>query len=224
MSNRAYLYSLSNRPTSYADRPETISGLSEWSYAVPFTYRVLMSGNPQLCRSLISDGFDSEPAGAKTKLYAVSGDFDVGLARLKKFFDVVRGVAAGSAPDLVEFIDPTVEFLETHRDRYLLLETVELDTMQSEGEAALRACVEKEMDVCRRAGAAVDALTSDASKAGTRLSVASKRKTVPPLDALYGLNISDDFDAETEYPLGLSEWSEVLYYQLWNKAKFDAEN
>ena len=76
MSNRAYLYSHSNRPTADADRPETISGLSEWSYAVPFSYRVLMSGDPQLCSSSISDGFDSEPAGAKTKLYAISGDFD----------------------------------------------------------------------------------------------------------------------------------------------------
>jgi hypothetical protein len=45
MANRAYLYSLSNRPTSYTDRPETITGLSEWPYAIPFTYRVLLSGD-----------------------------------------------------------------------------------------------------------------------------------------------------------------------------------
>ena len=47
MANRSYLYSLSNRPASYADRPETICGLSEWPYAVPFSYRLLMSGDPQ---------------------------------------------------------------------------------------------------------------------------------------------------------------------------------
>ena len=223
MSNRAYLYSLSNRPTAYADRPETISGLSEWSYAVPFSYRVLMSSNPQICASLISDGFDSEPAGAKTKLYAISGDFEGGFARLQKFLEVVRAVAAGSAPDLVQYLGTTVDFLESHRNRYLLLETVELDTMESEGEAALRACVEKEIDVCRRVGAAVDILAADPTRATNRLSVASKRKIVPPLDVLYGLNMSDDFDAETEYPLGLCEWSEVLYYQLWNRAKFEAE-
>jgi hypothetical protein len=35
MSNRVYLYRLSNRPTAYADRPETISGPAEWSYDVP---------------------------------------------------------------------------------------------------------------------------------------------------------------------------------------------
>ena len=62
MANRSYLYSLSNRPTHYTDRPETICGLSEWPYAVPFMYRLLMSGDPQLCASLIADGLeDDEP-------------------------------------------------------------------------------------------------------------------------------------------------------------------
>ena len=70
MANRSYLYSLSNRPTSYADRPETISGLSEWPYDVPFIYRLLMSGDPQLCASLVSDGLDDDEPGSRTRLYA----------------------------------------------------------------------------------------------------------------------------------------------------------
>ena len=224
MANRAYLYSLSNRPTSYADRPDTISGLSEWAYAIPFSYRVLMSGDPRLCASLVSDGFDGEPGTAKTKLHAISGDFEVGFARLKKFASVLRPLVASSSPTLTAGLDETIAFLESHRDRYLLLETVELDTMMSEGEAELRACVEREVAECVRAGAAIDALPADAAGAGATLANAARSHTGPPLDAFHGLRLDDDFDnvrGGTENPLGLG-WSDVLYFELWNRAEFEA--
>lgn len=97
MANRSYLYSLSNRPSSYADRPETISGLSEWPYDVPFMYRLLMSGDPQLCASLVDDGFDSGESDEKTRLYAISSHFDTGFERVKRFAEIVRAAAYLSA-------------------------------------------------------------------------------------------------------------------------------
>ncbi len=226
MANRSYFYSLSNRPTSYADRPETISGLSEWAYAVPFSYRLLMSGDPQLCASLISDGFEDEPDDKKSKLHAISSPFDEGYARLKRFAEVLRPLVAESAPALAGQLDETLSFLEAHRDRYLLLETVELDTMMEEGEAALRACVEEERERCRQAGAAIDALPGNATEAARLLQAAAGRKHEPPLDALLGLRLDDDFDNvvddKTEYPLGL-EWYEELYFSLWNRAEYEAQ-
>ncbi|MBS0262428.1 MAG: hypothetical protein JSS02_10800 [Planctomycetes bacterium] len=223
MANRAYLYSLSNWPTSFADRPETISGLSEWAYAIPFSYRVLMSGDPQLCASLVSDGFDGESADGKTRLHAISGDFDVGFARLKRFISVLRPLAA-SSPTLTAGLDETLAFLEVHRDRYLLLETIELDTMTTEDEAELRACVEREIAECVRAGAAIDALPADTAAAGVSLVNATRTPTPPPLDAFHGLRLDEDFDnvrGGNENPLGL-EWSDVLYFELWNRAQFEA--
>jgi hypothetical protein len=223
MANRAYLYSLSNRPSSYADRPDTISGLSEWAYAIPFSYRVLMSGDPKLCASLVSDGFDGEPADRRTSLHAISGDFEAGFARLKRLISVVRPLAA-SSPTLVAALDETLEFLEAHRDRYLLLETVELDTMTAAGESELRACVEREIAECVRAGAAVDALPADVAAAGAALANATHSRTAPPLDAFHGLRLDDDFDnvrGGNECPLGLG-WSDVLYFKLWNRAEFEA--
>lgn len=98
MANRSYLYSLSNRPTSYADRPETISGLSEWAYDVPFIYRLLMSGDPQLCASLISDGLDDDEPGSRTKLYAISSPFDPGFERVKRFVEILRAAVAVLPP------------------------------------------------------------------------------------------------------------------------------
>lgn len=223
MANRAYLYILSNRPSSYADRPDTISGLSEWAYTIPFSYRVLMSGDTLLCASLVSDGFDGEPADRKTKLHAISGDFEAGFDRLKRFSSVVRPLAT-SSPTLVAALDETLAFLESHHDRYLLLETVELDTMTTEGEAELRACVEREIAECMRAGAAVDALPGDAAKAGATLAHAIRNRAAPPFDVFHGLRLDDDFDnvrGGNENPLGL-EWCEDLYFELWNRAEFEA--
>ena len=96
MANRSYLYSLGNRPTSYRDRPETISGLSEWPYDIPFVYRLLMSADPQLCGSLVSDGFDSEQEGRKTRLHAISSAFAPGFERFRRFAEIVKVLAAAA--------------------------------------------------------------------------------------------------------------------------------
>jgi hypothetical protein len=225
VSNRAYLYSLSNRPKSYADRPDTISGLSEFPYFVPFSYRLLMSGDPQLCASLVADGFESDTADKKTTLYAISSNFEAGFARLQRFFAVLRPIAAVASPRLTAYINETITFLEAHRDRYLLLETIELDTMEEAEESALRACVEKEIENCLRVGAAVDALPDDLEEAAELLKKATQSSLEAPFDAFYGLRLDDDCDNtrfdKTEYPLGL-EWSDVLYFELMNRSKFAA--
>ena len=93
LANRSYLFSLSNQPRSHGDRPESISGLSEWAYDVPFTYRLLMSGAPRLCASLLSDGLGDDPPKQKTKLFAISSDFDPGLSRVKRFVDIALYMA-----------------------------------------------------------------------------------------------------------------------------------
>jgi hypothetical protein len=211
MANRSYVYSLSNRPTSYSDRPETISGLSEWNYAVPFSYRALMSGGPQLCSSLVSNGFNSEPPDRKTRLYAISSDFELGYARLKKFFTIVRTLVGDGAPDLVHAIEETQIFMEAHRNRYILLETIELDTMSEETEQRLRTCVESELSACVRTGAAIEALPANAEEAGARLKAAAQQSSAEPLNAFYGLVLDDHFDStrndKTRYPLGLERRS-----------------
>ena len=274
MANRAYLYSLSNRPESYADRPETISGLSEWAYEVPFSYRLLMSGDPQLCASLIADGLEEDAPGHRTRLYALSSPFEPGFERLARFAAIVRelaGASAGStapsaaspvppaasqggllnwlrglgrdvgaapvaapalatnptppAPELLRCLDESLAFLQAHRQPQLLLETVELDLMTDSGEAALRASALAERERCLRAGAALDALPTELAVAAAQLQAAVARRLPAPLDALHGLRLDDDFDnrrdRKTECPIGL-EWSNVLFFSLWNKAEFEA--
>lgn len=263
MANRSYLYSLSNRPASYADRPETISGLSEWPYDVPFMYRLLMSGDPQLCASLISDGLEGDTPEEKIRLHAIGSGFDAGFARVQRFIAIVRHlvtlpplpapppvpkaptlaerlkrfvspqaeaapVAAVAQPvataQLLAGLDETMAFLEAHRGACLLLETVELDCMSEETEEGLRGCVEEEIARCIAAGAALDALPDDIAQAARRLQAALLEEQDAPLDAFFGLRLDDDCDSTrsgaTEDPLGL-QWSDVLYFELFDRAAFE---
>ncbi|WP_299939803.1 hypothetical protein [uncultured Microbulbifer sp.] len=221
LANRSYLYSLSNQPISYTDRPESISGLSEWPYNVPLSYRILLSGNPKLCASLVSDGFESDSPDDKTQLYAISGDFEAGFIRFKKFIEVVRLLAAEKSAPLLSMLDETVDFLQQHQDRYLLLETIELDCMEEEEEAALRACVEAEVTACRDVGAAIDSLPGDPRMAADILQGAAEKEKAPPLNVFYRILFNDNFDClDNDTPLGLY-WSDVLYCELENKEEFD---
>lgn len=260
MANRAYLYSLDNRPADYSDRPEKICGLSEWNYGIPFSYRVLMSGHPQLCASLISDGFEDDKENAKTRLYAISAEFEKGHARLKKLLAVVAHIATHTAtsnppvsvpltplaqlkekwkhlfskqeisplnlpaPHLAESIRQTHDFLSGHANPYLLLETIELDLMDTDEENALRAHVENEIARCIQTGQAVDALPDNTEAAAPILLQAARNPMPAPLDAFFGLRFDDDCDnladKKTEYPLGL-EWHDDLYYGLFNREEFE---
>ena len=267
MANRSYLYSLSNRPISFSDRPETISGLSEWAYNVPFVYRALMSGDPQLCGSLVTDGLSGDEPGHPTVIHAISSRFDLGFDRVQRFAQIVQASLAEHSPSpepqatlavqpisllgrlkaivfprreiaptsskaapvaatqLPTWLDKTLAFLEAHRDHYLLLETVELDTMSYEEEAALLTCVEQEIARCLHVGVAIDALPNDIVEAGRQLKKAVAQKCEAPLDAFFGLRLDDDCDSTrtgaTEHPLGL-QWSEVLYFNLSNRAEREA--
>lgn len=267
MANRSYLYSLSNRPSSFADRPETISGLSEWAYDVPFMYRALMSGDPQLCGSLVADGLSGDEPGHPTVIRAISSRFDLGFDRVQRFTRIVRAslaeyvpsaepqaavamrptsllgrlkgfvfpgseaapaeskAAPPAATQMPIWLDETLAFLEAHRDQYLLLETIELDIMSYDEEAALLSCVEQEIARCLHVGAAIDALPNDIAEAVLQLKRAIAQKCEAPFDAFFGLRLDDDCDSTrtgaTEHPLGL-QWFEVLYFKLLNRAEYEA--
>jgi len=147
------------------------------------------------------------------------------LGRLARMFSAPAPVpveAPVQAPATVEhllgWLDETIAFLEENRDAFLLLETVELDMMSAMGEADLRACVEEEIERCRAVGAAFEALPADTDEAARLLRRLAVEEGAPPLDVFHGLRFDDDCDSvrtgATERPLGLTNWSEVLYFEL----------
>ncbi|MGB0907295.1 MAG: hypothetical protein ACPGVT_07360, partial [Maricaulaceae bacterium] len=208
MANRSYLYSLSNRPKSYSDRPDTISGLSEWNYQIPFFYLLLLSGDPQVSASLVSDGFEEEddPSG----LYALTGDFELGMARAKKFLSTVS-MCANQESGIAEATQEALEFLNAHKDKYFLLETIELDCMSpSDGPDYWKNCVEYVRGEAIHAGLQVDKLSKYKWRAKKQLKE-------------FEFSMNADFDAP-DAPMGIGYWTDILYFALQNKAEFAANN
>lgn len=213
--NRAYLYSLDNRPVSYFDRPDRASGLSEWPGAVPISYRILASGNTQICSSLIANGLEGAP---DVKVYAINGEYDVGFARFLRFIDVIRFVSGSShfeAPNLLDETISTRTFLDLHMNKYVQLETVELDILSGGDEAMMREMVEAEASMCTWIGESIDALPSETNEAAAVVYESSVKGAGP----FAGLRFDDKYDAGRD-PLGF-RWSETLNFDMPTRAEFE---
>ena len=92
MANRSYLFATDKIPANYEDRPETITGLSEWPYDIPIAYLLLVSQDTRVCASLsfLSEEEDNEPL-------ALAGTAAGGAARLKRLLELLAGSRAGAA-------------------------------------------------------------------------------------------------------------------------------
>ncbi|MDL5366640.1 hypothetical protein QSH18_13615 [Xanthomonas sp. NCPPB 2654] len=155
------------------------------------------------------------------------------MGRLKQLFSPTHAPVEAPVPvpatveHLPGWLDETVAFLEANRDAFLLLETLELDMMSAIGEEDLRHCVEQEIGRCREVGAAFEALPADLHEAATLLRRLAVEEGAPPLDVFHGLRFDDDCDSTrtgaTERPLGLTNWSEVLYFELSDQDEPDAD-
>ncbi|MDR6674128.1 hypothetical protein [Xanthomonas sp. 1678] len=155
------------------------------------------------------------------------------MGRLKRLFSPTHAPVEAPVPvpatveHLPGWLDETVAFLEANRDAFLLLETLELDMMSAIGEEDLRHCVEQEIGRCREVGAAFEALPADLHEAATLLRRLAVEEGAPPLDVFHGLRFDDDCDSTrtgaTERPLGLTNWSEVLYFELSDQDEPDAD-
>lgn len=220
MANRSYLYSLTNQPKSYYDRPDSINELSEWAYDVPLAYKILMSGNPQRCASLISDGFEEE--AEKTPLYAITADFDIGFQRLLKFKSIVEPLIYAEDDGMKEEINEGFNYLIESRLPYLLLETIELEIMCTNDRDELRDNVDKDIELIKLVGEAVDALPEDEEQAREILKVVAKTQQDNVFSVFYGIELNHKFDyAECLQTMGIGYWHDGLYYSLWNKEEFE---
>jgi hypothetical protein len=85
MANRSYLYSSDAVVRTNISRDRKPIGIAEWSYGIPLVFKILLSGNPTACRSLLFD-YEGE--------IALSGDFAQGVRNLEKFLSRIRHRAA----------------------------------------------------------------------------------------------------------------------------------
>lgn len=224
MANRSYLYAIDRIPTSHDDRPEIIIGLSEWPYAIPRSYRILASGNPVSCPSLIVEGAETR-SGLPSKVPAVVGEFEIGFRRFQKFSRLLRLVVKESNPDLLERLDETERFLSENQARYVLMETFELDDMDdgaADDPHHFERNVAIEAENCAHVGAAVDRLSDIDSLGATQLE--SAVKATGNAWGLDGLRLDHTFDniELSDDAIGL-EFSTVLYYRPATRSESDAQ-
>ncbi|QIK73516.1 hypothetical protein G7070_16165 [Propioniciclava coleopterorum] len=89
----------------------------------------------------------------------------------------------------------------------------------------LAAMVDEEVERCRRAGAAVDALPADPQQAAAVLARAAQKADQPVLEPFEGLRFDDECDDRDQLrTMGVFHWTTVLYFALWNKAQYEAEH
>lgn len=199
MANRSYLYSTNARPeTDARQKKQKLNGISEWKYAVPLVYKLLLSANPRACRSFIWD----EPGPI-----ALFGDYDAGVERLTEFLSRVTHPAAANLKD------EALGFLldEKQRGEYFVLECGEVFEMGDEPIASQNGRL---LDDLRDLTAQVEA--------------ALRRVNEPPISEqqradgwwskLFGKGQPPKTTADERqrelYALGLGNWVDVLYFDF----------
>lgn len=196
MANRSYLYSSNFVPSSDGSQADRrITGISEWKYDIPIAYKILVSGNPGKCRSLIWEVPDE---------IAIVGDYDQGVDRLLSFLDRIP------LPTVVPLKEKARRFLtdEANKNRYFLLECGEIFDIMDEGSLAdqndqLLAEVRNIEPIIERIVA--DLIASQPGKVRDFLSRLLGRKLL--------LLEKKDF-ADAICSLGLDNWSSILYFDL----------
>jgi hypothetical protein len=137
MANRSYLYSIDAVPYCDSNRRHVI-GLSEWNFDIPLAYKLLVSKNPCVCRSMIWDVEDP---------VAIVGDYQAGLQLLKSFLAETRSdVLKSAANEAIRFLsDPKVQ------QPLILLECGEIFDLDGENWAEQNAALLQEIkDIGRR--------------------------------------------------------------------------
>lgn len=197
MANRSYLYSSNFVPPPEANEADRrITGISEWKYDIPIGFKILLSGNPRKCQSLIWD---------VPQEIAIVGDYDQGLDRLLHFLDRIP------LPEVIPLKEEARKFLtdEANKNRYFILECGEIfelhDEPLTEQNDSLLAEIRNIESLVESALANLlpsQACTAKASGFFSRLLGRN-----PPAPERKG-------SADAVHSLGLGNWSSILYFDM----------
>ena len=188
MANRTYLYSTPVAPheNPAAARARGLTGISEWSYAIPLVPRILVSVNPFAHQSVI---WDDTP-----DLIAVTAHCGPGIARLEDFLGRI------DHPELGTMAGDALRFLHSHTepDHYFVLECGEIFDMDDEPFAEQDAALMTGLaDIDAEMEAALATLAPVKPSFWERLFTPTQESVEEPLREL-----------------GLGYWSETLYFDL----------
>jgi hypothetical protein len=177
---------------AWLSRRRRAVGVADWSYDIPIVFKLLVSGNPRSCRSMIFEGDDE---------IALVGDYRQGLDRMLRFLDRV------SHPAVEELKEDAREFLEADENRstYFVLEGYEVFCMGGEPAAENQKLL-----------ADLANLEPQMRKAIEEIDARVWEETHPPgfLARLFGARqpVRKKDSNDLVYGLGLGNWTNILFY------------
>ena len=126
MANRSYLYSLDfDINKEKRNEGKKVCGLSEWPYDIPLAYKILMSQESKLSKSIIWETDEK---------IAILGNFYKGRERLFSFLDKLLKMNLLDKNELESQIFETKEYLNDskHENKYIILECGEIFEMNED--------------------------------------------------------------------------------------------
>lgn len=187
MANRTYLYASNTLPPDVSG--EKLRSIGEYSWDVPFLFQLLMSANPQRCRSSIWDTPES---------IAIAADYEAGLEKLVTFLNRVEN------PVIEPMRNEAIAFLTAPENKreYLILEAGEIFELS-----------EKPLSgECEQLMAGIENIDATAEFVLAQLNGTAKTRGVFGwLDRL----LSRKRDPRHPFwEIGLGSWSNILYMQF----------
>ena len=121
MANRSYLYSIDfDRAKGERKAGEKILGLSEYSYSIPLSYKILVSQDSKISKSI---NWDYEHP------IAIQGNYIKGKQRLLDFLMKLQSENLFETLELEKQINETRTFLNSHQLENIILECGEIYEM-----------------------------------------------------------------------------------------------
>lgn len=120
MANRSYVYSVDAAPTK-TKRPKPIRGLSEFNWDIPLAHRILASGSPKRCRSVIWPEYE----------IGVVADYATGTKRLLAFLAALAPAVKKTRKEFDAAVAETKNVLSSAKSKgkLILLEAGEIFDM-----------------------------------------------------------------------------------------------
>ncbi|MBF2719804.1 hypothetical protein IP510_07915 [Psychrobacter sp. NG254] len=203
MANRSYLYSTNIIPKpNQNESSRVLTGISEYNYDIPIVFKILLSGNPQACTSVIWDSPEK---------IALIGDYASGVQNLEVFLaKIVLPEAQVPIAEALEFLkDPK------NQSQYFILECGEIFEMsETPVEVQNLSLLNQVQNLQPEIAAAYQSLLSPAPV------VSEQPKPIGFLAKLFGRRstppkaLSANNPEQAIYDLGLGLWSNILYFDF----------
>ncbi|MBI0426321.1 hypothetical protein [Psychrobacter sp. NG27] len=203
MANRSYLYSTNIIPEpNQNESSRVLTGISEYNYDIPIVFKVLLSGNPQACISVIWDSAEK---------IALIGDYQTGVQNLEEFLaKIVLPEAQVPIAEALEFLkDPK------NQSQYFILECGEIFEMsETPVEVQNLSLLNQIKNLQPEIAAAYQLLLPPTPV------VSKQPKPIGFLAKLFGRRPTSPkalpvhHSEQAIYDLGLGLWSNILYFDF----------